>query len=94
MIGAAAELGERNKNTKYASACRENGWDFVPLALDRMGYARPKVEILANYLIGQRAFLMGLPFAESAQLFWHDLALAIHRTQVRSILQRYRARPM
>ena len=64
----------------------------MPLALDRMGYARPKVEILANYLIGHRAFLMDLPFAESAQLYWHDLALAIHRTQARSILQRYRAK--
>ena len=89
-LGAAAEGGEKKKNKQYAQACRANGWEFIPLAFDRMGYARPNVEKLANYLIGERAFYIGMPFAESAQQFWQDLAFAIHRTNARNVLQRYR----
>ena len=90
-VGAAAEAGEKAKNKQYAKACKENGWEFVPLAFDRMGYARPNVEQLANYLAQEKAFFTGMTFAECEHQFWHDIAFAIHRTNARNVLQRFRS---
>ena len=71
----------------------ENDWidhDFVAVAFNSLGYTRPNGEILAYYLIDQRAKHKGMKFTESAALFWHTLSMHIHRAHARNILKRLR----
>ena len=89
-LGAAAAMGERTKDLQYKAALSANNFDFLPLALDRMGYARPLVEVLANYLIAQRALIKGTTFAESALEFWQTLSFTIHKAASLNIMYRYR----
>ena len=89
-LGAAAELGEKEKNDKFKRRVEKLGYDFLAVSCDSMGSLRPQGQHFFNYLIGQRAIHKGMSFAESASLFWHKWSFIIHRENARNILTRYR----
>jgi len=86
-LGSAATLGEKEKNNDFKERTEAIEHNFVPVALNSLGYMRPNGEILAYYLIDQRAKHKGMTFAESASLFWHTLSFTIHRA-TRAIFSR------
>jgi Reverse transcriptase (RNA-dependent DNA polymerase) len=89
-LGSAATLGEKEKNSDYKARTEAIDNHFVAVAFNSLGHARPNAEILAYYLIDQRAKHKGMTFAESASLFWHTLSFTIHRAHARNILTRLR----
>ncbi len=90
QLGLAAKTGEDEKNNDFKARTERLDRSFVAAAFNSLGHARPNGEILAYYLIAQRALHKGMTFQESASLFWHTLSMVIHRAHARNIIRRLR----
>jgi hypothetical protein len=89
-LGAAAAIGEKEKNDDFKHRVEKIDHDFLAISCDSMGYLRPQGVTFFNYLIGQRAIHKSMSFAESSTLFWHQWSFTIHRENARNILTRYK----
>ena len=89
-LGAAAAIGEKEKNDDFKHRVEKIDHDFLAISCDSMGYLRPQGVTFFNYLIGQRAVHQGMSFNESASHFWHQWSFTIHRENARNILIRYK----
>jgi hypothetical protein len=88
--GALALQAEKEKVKKIKKALKKNGWGFLPMGLEAMGYCSENCKDVAYYLIARKAIQKGVPFAETASEFWHRLSFLIHRQVSRNIINRYR----
>jgi hypothetical protein len=88
--GALALLGEKTKTNNFKTALNLNGYDFVPMGLEAMGYCSENCKDVAYYLIARKSIQKGVPFAETASEFWHRLSFLIHQQVSRNTLNRYR----
>jgi hypothetical protein len=87
--GHGIEAGEKRKYRETdVKGLNAHGYDFVPLSFESHGGFDSKTELLALYLLSEKALIQNRSLSEVTAEFWQRLSITIHRSNAHMVRDR------
>ena len=84
--GAAAAMGEDNKEKLLRSSLDESNYELVAVGVETLGGIGNECTPLVNYILTQLTYRLRQPFHEVASCFWRTLSVLVQRMKMNRIL--------
>ena len=85
--GAAAEMGEEDKDKLLKNALKDSKYAFLPIGVETLGGIGYECEPFTSYLINQLYYHLRKPYQEVAAIFWQSLSTLVQRMKSNRILR-------
>ncbi len=85
--GAAAKIGEQEKEKKLREILEESNYELMPIAVETLGGIGNECAPLMYYIITQLHYSVRKPFHEVAAQFWQTLSVLVQKMKMNRILR-------